>query len=55
MESYLLLVPIVTTIVGAVSVGTWVYFDADSRNAVYAEVIAVCVVVFFPAILVYGY
>ncbi|AQL41691.1 hypothetical protein BV210_02715 [Halorientalis sp. IM1011] len=37
------------------STGVWTYYDASSRNAVYAGSIATIVTVFVPAVLVYLY
>lgn len=55
MASLLFLVQIVNTILTGVAVGAWTYFDAESRNAVYATHIAVIVAVILPAILAYLY
>lgn len=49
------LVPLALTLFAGVSAGVWTYFDASSRNAVYAGTIAAIVTVFIPSILVYLY
>ncbi len=53
MNGSILAIPIFFTVLMGISVGVWTYLDADSRNAVYAEIIAAIVAVFIPAILVY--
>lgn len=50
-----LVIPIIITILTGISMGVWTYYDADSRNAVYAVQLAAIVAVFLPAILAYVY
>lgn len=45
----------VPPLITGVSAGVWTYYDASSRNAVYAEAIAAIVTVLIPAVLAYVY
>jgi hypothetical protein len=46
---------VVSILLAGISTGAWTYYDASSRNAVYAGTIAAIVAVFLPAVLVYVY
>lgn len=46
---------VVPVLITGVLTGIWTYYDASSRNAVYALTIAAIVTVFVPAVLAYVY